>query len=605
MKQFFVNVRKKMDNRFTNKKLDYKTIFNETWSILKTSPIFITFALLNVLLPIFICLISSQLQYGAYITIGVGYVTTFQLAFSQMGFTFSVFVSFLIYKSFVKHKENKLETNDNYIYESFFLTLLMGLIFVPLYIGTAYIYTKYANAHVNTIDSLQPAYNFIYSSSGFIFLTTFRTFLAMMINNNKKSYIAVLLEIFSVGLMVLLTYVFTIHTSLSNVGIGLGLSIGSLVSVIVYVAYSLHTFKFAFKKHPFKWNNVKEIILFTWRQTFLVFTIQAFKAIALLSLSIKIPDKIEGLVPLDFQMARLVWYNAMYLIPFFIMGMIDTMYFYYFKNDKPHFDHVFKIGFVISLISVLITIVVAVIVGFLILPLSQEYTKQMGYTFDATNIEQQIKPLVDEKVQTVIDGILANMSSKDQVIIKPALNALKRALTPVISATLKDKFISFNPESINSMINLTKSNTFIFLSIYCVLYPCGMLLNSMRLAITKQKPNWVLLPVAQALAITFVVEFGITYQTTTKFFLMDAWSFPLSIIGVIAFTYLTIKYIIATMNYYWKENNQQKIITINNDINNQDLLLNTDIDKQDEKQTVNKNKKTTKNKSKSKKQKDV
>ena len=544
MRQKLINYFESQKNTFNIKKIDHKIIFIKVWEILKISPIFVTFALLNVLLPVFICLIVSTFKSGAYAVMGIGYVTTFQLAYSQIGFTFSVFTSFLIFKA-IKNKKTNI-SNEDYLIEGFLLTIILGFILVPLYIVPSFIYTKFANAHHNTIDSLKPAYEFIFSSTGFILLTTLRTFLILIVNN-KKQFLAVIFEFISILIIVILSIILGIFTELKSIGVGLGLSIGSIISITILLIYIFGFMKIKLSIKKIKINNIKTIIFFTWRQALLTFTIQAFKAIALLSLNASIPEKIVGWIPLNFQMARLIWYNAMYLIPFFIMGLIDTTFFYYFKNEAKQDWDILKTSFYLSLIAILVTIIISIIVGFSVFPLANTYTKNTEFTYDISNIDQDIKPLVQNTVTKKLKPFLENMNSGIQ-------NIIINSVTNIATNILKQKFISFNAESINSIINLPGSETYIYLCIYCILYPIGMLLNTFRLAITNKKPNVLLLSIAQALAITFVVEFGIKFQLSEKYYLMGAWSFPLSIIGIIAFSYLTVKYIIKINQYLSNKN---------------------------------------------------
>ncbi|WP_027124081.1 DUF1542 domain-containing protein [Mycoplasmoides pirum] len=523
-----------------------KEPFQISKSILKNSILFITFSFLNVFLPIFICLISANIDdKGAYATMGIGYVTSFLLAYSQIGFTFVIFSTFYIAKN---KNNNSLTFSNDIIYDELFIAFIYGLIIVPLFIGPAYVYTKYANAHINTGDSLIPAYNFIYSSSGFVFLTTIASTLIMNIHYKLGTKWSLFYLVTMFFLLFFFSSILSLLTSLKYLGLGLGLTIGIFLTIVITTIHSyIKTDTFKRIKIKLSKNNLRNLLSFTWRPIVITLSIQIFKGAALLFLNYKIPTDLYNAVPLDFQMSRIIWYNFMYLIPFFILGLADSTYFYFaiFPEMKQNPNVQKSIGFLFA-IATIITILIIVIGMFLINPLANEYVKNQNFSYDTKIIQDNLVSISEEKIINFINNSNSLTSDeKNQLIniLNTNIGNTNQTINDFISQIvakniLLPKYIQFSAIDITNMMIFPNSFAYFYLGTYCVLYPLGQFLNASRLSITDEKHPAILMIIVQALAILFIVLFGIDYQETQKFFLMQAWSFPLSIIGVIAFIYM-------------------------------------------------------------------
>lgn len=531
-------------------------------SIFKNSYIFILFSLLNVLLPIFICLIAAAMtSKGAFAVMGIGYVTAFQLAYCQIGFTFGVFASFLIFNKKTKHFQS------SHLKETFLLTFLYGFLMVPLYVIPSWIYSKYASAHINTLDSINFAYNYIWTSSGFIFLTTLRSTLVLIVNKKDAQWKAIVAELFSYGLMIIFCVVFSFYTNLNNgLGLGIGLTFGSTISCIVLLIYCWLKLKIFthYEKH-FKWKKVKYVLSYTWRQSLITIAIQIFKAITLFVLSFSIPNAILGAVPLDYQMARLVWYNVLYLIPFLFTGMTDAIYDWFSENKRViNRQNGIRIVSFVILIIFLLTIIFAVGFNFAIQPLTQFYVHNGLSSYDASifqpnsdlfqpplnldsNTEASILKTVREKI---VSSSLISDDLKTRILNEINNNLrFKNLVLNVALNSFQDNFTKFNTSQITEMLILPHSWSYLYVSVYCLTYPVGVVLNAFLYSITKTKPKVWLLVIAEGIAIAFIVTFGVNLQTSEKFYLMDAWSFPLSIVGVIALLYLIPNFFIQIFKY--------------------------------------------------------
>lgn len=550
-----------------------KYLFNNFWIVPKTkvsefvkssnfslikkffqnSLIFLLFSFLNVSLPIFICLISSRVDdKSAYGTIGVGFITSFQLAFSQIGFTFAIFSSCLILKR-DKVLKSTLSKVESITYDVLLMSLIYGLIITPLYVGPSYVYNMYANKHYNTIDSLQPANYYIYSSSGFVLLTTLSWTFIFLIYNKTNSWHALLQILISFGSTLLLSSTLGLLTNLKYIGVGLGLTIGTLISCISsFIHCWFKTDYFKHNKISIKWIHIKLVISNVWRQTLMVVSIQVFKAIALLVLNLQVPEKLVDSVPLNYQMARLIWYNFLYLIPFVILGFSDSIYYFFIKHNKEiEKANVNLLIAIVTFIALFLTIIVAISSSFLTNPLVSFYIENQNYSYDLEYIKSNVSAL---SKTTIIEFI--NKSNKIPLEVKDEILAILNSQDPntsyLVNLVLKNvteyvlipKFSQFGANEISSMIILPDSYTLLYVSVYCILYPLGTLLNSFLMSIKKEKPPAILMVIAQAIAIAFVVEFGINFQETQRFYLMEAWSFPLAIIGIVAFIYLSTSFFI-------------------------------------------------------------
>ncbi|WP_156940226.1 hypothetical protein [Mycoplasmoides alvi] len=519
--------------------------------ILKNSIVFIIFSFLNVFLPIFICLISANLDvHGAYAAMGIGYVTSFLLAYSQIGFTFVIFSTYYVIQN---KKNNKLYPNNanHLIYDQLFIALIYGLIILPLFIGPAYLYTKHANAHINTIDSLEPAYNMIYSSSGFVFLTTIASTLIMNLYYKLNSKWVIFHICLMFGMMFLFSAILSLYTPLKSIGLGLGLSIGTLISCLCSFIHNYFVTD-TFKKNKININktNILKLISYTWRPILISLSIQIFKGGALLLINYETPTDLTNVVPLNYQMSRIIWYNMMYLIPFVTLGFADSIYFYFAINpeQKNNVQIQKSIGFLFIFASI-VTILITVICSFLINPLASEYVKNQVASYDTETIKVNLLLVTKEQIISIIK----NNSELTELQKQEIINILNTQIIDGITLNdfiarfisnnfLIQDYIGLNANSVTNLMNFPNSFAYFYLGIYCIFYPLGQLLNAARLSISSEKHPAILMVFAQGLAILFIVLFGIGYQKSEKFFLMEAWSFPLAIIGIIAFLYMGTMY---------------------------------------------------------------
>ena len=314
------------------------------------------------------------------------------------------------------------------------------------------------------------------------------------------------------------------------------------------------------------------IIKNTWRQIAITVSIQIFKGCALLLLSYQIPDALVNSVPLDYQMSRIIWYNMMYLIPFILNGLTDSLYYFFLKKKFFYEENKEKINInlvmiFILVLSIILTTLLIVACNYLSMGLSLAYTKNQNHSFSNDAIANDLYGIGKSKIIETINNSELITQEQKSWLIQLVNNASEEQIKKIIDQTILPKFVSFSNVEINKILIFPKSFTYFYLCFYCVLYGSGQLLNAFGLSVTNRKPKVALLVIAQLLAILFVVEFGINFQETQKFYLMEAWSFPLLIIGIAAFVYMSFTYFLLTYDHQNKVL-MSKINVLNKDIEN-------------------------------------
>ena len=371
----------------------------------------------------------------------------------------------------------------------------------------------------------------------------------------------------------MLISILVFFTGLEGYGIGIGLSVGSLISII---SSFIHLFFFTdtFKTNYFMINGKYLVLIIknTWRQIAITVSIQIFKGCALLLLSYQIPDALVNSVPLDYQMSRIIWYNMMYLIPFILNGLTDSLYYFFLKEKFFYEENKEKINInlvmiFILVLSIILTTLLIVACNYLSMGLSLAYTKNQNHSFSNEAIANDLYGIGKSKIiETINNSELITQEQKNW-LIQLVNNASEEQIKQIIDQTILPKFVSFSNLAINNILIFPKSFTYFYLCFYCVLYGSGQLLNAFGLSVTNRKPKVALLVIAQLLAILFVVEFGINFQETQKFYLMEAWSFPLLIIGIVAFVYMSFTYFLLTYDHQ-KKVLMSKINVFNKNIEN-------------------------------------
>jgi Na+-driven multidrug efflux pump len=114
------------------------------------------------------------------------------------------------------------------------------------------------------------------------------------------------LYIFFIAIGLTLSYVFGVILEMGAKGIGLGLSVSSLLMIIILMLY----IKFS---HPFKVFKPNKETKYTIKmfkdisqEAVAGISVSFYKGVALLILSLALPTRMDDYVPLSYQMARVI-----------------------------------------------------------------------------------------------------------------------------------------------------------------------------------------------------------------------------------------------------------------------------------------------------------
>lgn len=531
---------------FTYNKSAYKLIgdfFKESW-------IFVIFWLINGFLPIAICMISARIPGdGAYYVIGIGYVTAFQLAYVQIGWTVSIALTYTILQmKFNRCDKIEGQSQGDLMFVSIIITLIYGLVLVPLFIGPSYVYSRYANDHVNTVVSQTSAYNYIYTLSGYIFLSPFISLMIIYIHSYKgqKSSIPVMIlsNVLIVGLSAILTLAPNYSNNIRAIGTGLGMTIGALLTAIILGLYVFFTTELRYSSFKVRWPELAFVIKNTIKQAGTILSIQIFKAIALIVLGIVVSDTMQSVVPMGYQFSRVVWYNYLYMIPFFSYGVADAMMFFGLrKRIEIKYREMFLAFITIIILCLFIEFGIAIGLRWTVRPLCDFYTKNSQLDWSTINLNRVNLPFMLTKLAEKLNinqsyvNQLVNMMEAD-----PAGTAkLQEFLKYAIVAGLSNK--GMNGEELSHFILYPNARAYIFISVYATCYSTSNVINNSGLVMKHRYQDLketIMLMLIQAVVITAIVVMGIELQSGKTFPMLDAWSFPLFVVGILALLYYSL-----------------------------------------------------------------
>lgn len=513
---------------------------------LKESIIFIVFWLINGLIPILICLICASIQkYGAYYVLGIGYITAFQLAYVQIGWVVSIAILFIIKRMSESNSIHKANYNNLY-YNGFITMIIVGLILVPLFFAPSYIYNYFANNHVNTIISQKIAENYIYGLLIYIFTNVIISFIIMNIHTKHGLKLSLPLLVISNFIIIGLCAIFSLLIDYKNVEIqglmiGMSLSIGSVISLIFIVIISYFFGDIKLLKHKFNYQNFKILFKSIFKTAASVLSIQIIKGIVLIALGIAISATMTMTSPMGYQLSRVVWYNYLYLLPFFGFGLADGMMFYGMRKNliTTNKNLQFNIACLIIL-TIVIETIIAISLYFSIEPLSAFYVKYKEINWQYINLNDvdliytfnfladKIN-LSEEQLKRIINLInWCNNNPTNSVAIK-TLKAMRIGIVEILSNN------NMSGSGVGGYLMLA-NKSYIYISIYSIGYSSAILINNIKLCSQQRYSNWketIILIIMQAIVISAVVTMGIELQSTSSIFpFLDAWSFPLAIAGV-------------------------------------------------------------------------
>ena len=574
----------------------------DAFSLMKTfwkeSYIFIIFWFINAFIPIAICMISAAIPNdGAYYVIGIGYVTAFQLAYVQIGWTVSIALTYTILQ--MKFTKNKVEgqAQGDLMYATVLITLFYGLLLVPFFIGPSYAYSRFANNHVNTVVSQQSAYNYIWTLSGYIFLSPFMSLMIIYIHSYKGQKRSIIAIVASNALIVGLSAILTLTPNASNtvkaIGTGLGMTIGAIVCSVVLGVYVYLTTELRYASFKFNWKEIKFISLKTIKQASSILSIQIFKAIALIALGLVISNVMDSVVPMGYQFSRVVWYNYLYLVPFFAYGVADSMMFFGLRQRiEIKYRQMFLAFISIIVTAFLVEIVIAIGAYWTIEPLCGFYTRNSQLDWSTVDLNRVNLPFMLSQMadkfgidQSYVNAILNKIEADPQGTMQ-----LQIFLKTTIVALLSNQ--GMNAKDLAAFMVYPQARAYIFIATYAVFYSTANVINNTSLVMKHRYQDLketISLMVIQAAVISAVIAMGIELQSGTVLPYLDAWSLPLFIIGLLSVLYYALifartvteiekefagkthTYVVLNENKAYKENEPNPVIL---ELNNENELVN-------------------------------
>ena len=574
----------------------------DAFSLMKTfwkeSYIFIIFWFINAFIPIAICMISAAIPNdGAYYVIVIGYVTAFQLAYVQIGWTVSIALTYTILQ--MKFTKNKVEgqAQGDLMYATVLITLFYGLLLVPFFIGPSYAYSRFANNHVNTVVSQQSAYNYIWTLSGYIFLSPFMSLMIIYIHSYKGQKRSIIAIVASNALIVGLSAILTLTPNASNtvkaIGTGLGMTIGAIVCSVVLGVYVYLTTELRYASFKFNWKEIKFISLKTIKQASSILSIQIFKAIALIALGLVISNVMDSVVPMGYQFSRVVWYNYLYLVPFFAYGVADSMMFFGLRQRiEIKYRQMFLAFISIIVTAFLVEIVIAIGAYWTIEPLCGFYTRNSQLDWSTVDLNRVNLPFMLSQMadkfgidQSYVNAILNKIEADPQGTMQ-----LQIFLKTTIVALLSNQ--GMNAKDLAAFMVYPQARAYIFIATYAVFYSTANVINNTSLVMKHRYQDLketISLMVIQAAVISAVIAMGIELQSGTVLPYLDAWSLPLFIIGLLSVLYYALifartvteiekefagkthTYVVLNENKAYKENEPNPVIL---ELNNENELVN-------------------------------
>lgn len=566
--------------------------------ILSNGKTFLMFSFINAFSPIFLCIIASFIPYfGAQAVMGVGYVTPFQLGFVQMAISFATWTFYNLIKNRQnKNIEFKKKDFDFVISTSIYLALIVGVIITILYSASSYSYMYFSTNRPNTKLSLFYGYDYINTTIPYLLFVCFKSILVMYVYYHYKNlsfYFESAFAFFSL----LLSYALGVYSGLEVNGMGIGLSLSLIIYIIFLIAFI--KFKCPFKFYKFKRSSIKEsnlVLKDILSEASGSISMSFFKGLALLMLGLIIPNKLQEYVPLSYQMARVIWFNYMYALPFIAVGIATAIEFYDLYDVNPGLETKMKRKYwLLTLIAMILSFVLAVPGEFLVEPLARLYvqnssiTKEMlppvveGMPLDINNLPPTKFPQIPNDIYTATN-LKDFAKAFHQWLTAPEMKEWKEWISsnkalelwalnhPEEFAGWMVNYIlytSYDVSVINALINLRTSSdiatpdsillfaltynskTYIYISIYCVLYSGWTILLPSTTKISQKKlPTWLVI-IVYAVAIGFVITFGIIFalyfetwwpNVSNPFMYMDAWTFPCAVVAVIVSIYVWIKW---------------------------------------------------------------
>lgn len=372
------------DNNFSinnqdNKKFSLKNIWKNNF--------FVLFAFTNLFIPIFLTMMSALGDYNnaEFNIVNVGLTTSFLTIFNQMMINFSIGALFLI---FLKYEKRKLKDAEESQSTAFFIALIFSLIVFILFIATSTLYVVFSEVYKNFHTYLIVGLRFILMSAPSLLFNMFQYILLMLIlkrNGNRHGvFFNILFTFITFIVVAIISVAIPWENEYETFSIGLGLTLSSIINLIIIVVYSYLTKLIKISVYKIHFSVVKEIgkkltnysvgfILATIMKSFLVF------GIALGTSTYNRDTNVSQMI------SKIIWYHSLYFIGFLGDGIVMTIDYLKIRNFKTRtFDEKFWKKLIIFTIGG--TFLIAIMFGFILKPLSNLYSLNTGHGIDSISI---------------------------------------------------------------------------------------------------------------------------------------------------------------------------------------------------------------------------
>lgn len=559
---------------------------------IKHSKFFLFVSFINSFTPIFLCMIASFINpYGAQAVMGIGYVSAFLITFAQIGVSFATSTFFNISKK-LNVKSNNLNSNDNIdniMNRSIYISFIMGITITTIFIVSAFLYLNFSSDRPNTALTLKYGLEFVYSSIGYILLICINSLLILYIKI-KNVKLAASLQFISMIFILLLAGILGVHSGLGATGIGIAITIVSIITSIIIIPIIIIKYPFKIKPPRFmkiNRNSVKEF----FQESISGIALSFFKGVAILILSLSMPVALGEFVPLSYQMSRVIWFNLMSGLAWVSIGFSDTIKYIEMSADTSSKTKPISF-FILSVISMFLTSLFCIMGWYIVEPLATLYTQNGQYDF--SNLDNL--PKLPNEIEWVKDPD-GNYNIEYQ--IKNNIELKKWLSNPSNLLELFPKwmfdyigFTSYNPKIITALLNYNfdqsqisliqqfaldgyNSKSTIYIFIYAILFSGWTIMLPATAIISKKNVHWAVICSVYAAAIAFLIGFGVNYSIldvnkNNLFRFLDAWTFPLMMIAIAVSLYIWIKWIVICTKY--KKNEKYEYNNnLHNYFNNNDI----------------------------------
>lgn len=330
-----VNLQSQQMNQFKapTMKFAFKQVF-KNW-------FFIYFSFVNLFLPFYATIISSLLAPHATLNItAIGLTTSFFGIFNQLLLLLCVSLFFVFNKNI---RDNKYKEVDKHTIS--LIMLIYGCCSTVLFIATSLLYINFSTLYVGYREAFYYAWQFVLLVSPTFIINSFSYILIIYKMNTEKWKSIVLFSVYFVLNLCLIPLLYlTPNWGLKHqtLGIGMGMLISSMLTLIIGIIMYLKTINFSNELKP---RFYKESFKLFFKKTsnfvfnFILSTIMKGFLLMMIGLGMKSYDSTTFT---SMMMSKIIWYHSLYFCGFFADGLLYSIEFsklnYYVRekqNNRP------------------------------------------------------------------------------------------------------------------------------------------------------------------------------------------------------------------------------------------------------------------------------